>query len=109
MSRSISSHRAVNVALTISVIALILSLAVMAYAGTANNDRVRDISALVGRVQTSRFEASYQTCLVTNAQNRTIIRFVIGLAPELEQQTRRTFHVEPDCRAWARERVGLTR
>lgn len=101
-------NRTLVVSLGLSVVALIVSFVVLAYASVSNQDRVRDIAGVISRVQQSRFEATRQACLLRNEQSRTIIRFVIAVSPQREGQVRRAFEVEPDCAAFARARVRVT-
>jgi hypothetical protein len=76
-----------RVALTLSVTALLVSLATLAYASVRNHERAADI-------ERTRQEAMLRTCRLENDQALAIQAFVTSVAPRLEVRVARAFAVK---------------
>lgn len=80
----------VHAALAVAVLALLLSLATLAYASVRNHERTREI-------EQARREAKRTACLLENEQAVTIRAFVMDVAPHLRVRVATAFPVEA-CR-----------
>lgn len=92
--------RLVNVALTLSVTALLGSFVALGFGYKANGERVDDIQA-------NRLGLLRANCLLANQQNGAIIRFVSHANASLEAQVRAAFPIRADCNTYARARLNL--
>lgn len=80
-----------TLALLVAVVALLGSLAALAYTAVSDSDRIADIRRLVVELERARFENARRDCQQANRQAIAIRAFVTDLDPALRVRVAAAF------------------
>jgi len=80
-------------ALLVAVLALVGSMAALAYTAVTDQDRIDDIERTVREVHRVRAEAEYRDCVLENRRNIAVREFVTQVSPQLGLRVRGAFPV----------------
>jgi cytochrome c-type biogenesis protein CcmH/NrfF len=91
----------------VAVVAALVVLGTVGLVLGAVSVRQHDVERLAGQIQESRHDSLLRSCRAARRQNRTIVRFVVRVAPSLREAVREEFPTGRDCPAFAERRTAL--